>query len=297
MSAVAGLLIHFVKKHRSSLKTNQEKPLPVLNSTLVPSSSFGSKRALAIDFTTPQKVVSIPEKLKKERKVFSAKASVAVQKKLRELESSLITVGLENPVFIFYSTLTGTFERIAKNIQEILIQGCKGNVTLLNVDYIEDLDVYFTSPKVENATRPPVYVFTVPSYETESPLDYFIESLKDTYNDFRIDSRPLENIAGFSVFGIGDKESWPEADEFCYQAFQVDKWIGKLGGRRLFPVGTGCVQTDLEDEVKSCVSDLLSTLAENAPLPEAGDIVDSDDESDVEESKDDAGLMDVEDIG
>lgn len=294
---VVGFLIHFVRKHQSSLKS-KDKSLPTLNSKPAPvSNSQESKRALAIDFTTPQKV-STPEKSKKERKVFSAKASVAVQKKLRELESSSLTVGLENPVFIFYSTLTGTSERIAKGVEEKLIQGCKGSVTLLNVDYIDDLDVYFTSPKIENAARPPVYVFVVPSYETESPLDYFIESLRETYNDFRIDSRPLENIAGFSVFGIGDKESWPEADKFCYQAFQVDKWVGKLGGRRLFPVGTGCVKTDLEDEVKSWVSDLLSTLAENAPLPEAGDIVDSDDESDIEEeSKDNAGLMDVEDIG
>lgn len=169
---------------------------------------------------------------------------------------------------------------------------------MLNIDYIENLDLYFTSPKVENHLRPPVYIFVVPSYETESPLDYFIESLKETYNDFRVDSRPLERIAGFSVFGIGDEESWPEVDKFCYQAFELDKYVGKLGARRLFPVGTGCVKTTLDNEVKSWTQDLLSTLSEDLPLPEPGDIVDSDDESETEDSsQNNSSLVDVEDIG
>lgn len=284
-------LIRFIIKHSSLLEKVKEAPSSTDN-------VVKQDRNLAIDFTTPQKTYTPSEKPKKERKVFSAQSSIAAKKKLQQLRDATPIVGLDNPIFVFYSTLTGTSERIAKQVHQTLSSTVKTEPTLLNIDYIENLDLYFTSPKVENHLRPPVYIFVVPSYETESPLDYFIESLKETYNDFRVDSRPLERIAGFSVFGIGDEESWPEVDKFCYQAFELDKYVGKLGARRLFPVGTGCVKTTLDNEVKSWTQDLLSTLSEDLPLPEPGDIVDSDDESETEDSsQNNSSLVDVEDIG
>lgn len=177
--------------------------------------------------------------------------------------------------------------------------------TLLNLDYIENLDHYFVAPKIDDPSHPPIFLFIVPSYESESPLDYFIESLKETYNDFRIDSRSLSQIAGYSVFGIGDKESWPESSKYCYQAVLVDKWLSKLGARRLFPIGTGCVKTDLDEEMQLWTQHLTSSLSEAAPLPEPESIADSDSE-DEEESSDstessqsssNSTLVDVEDIG
>lgn len=264
---------------------------------------------LAVDFTTSfstatdqPPTVSRPKRMPKK---FTAKSSIAAEKKLRQLQIvSGPLASVESPVIIFYSTLTGTSQRIAERITEALKPALKTEPKLLNLDYVDDLDPYFASP--EKTENPPVYVLVVPSYEIESPLDYFIESLKETYNDFRIDSRPLANLAGFSVFGIGDRESWPEKSKFCYQAAQVDKWMGKLGARRVFPLGTGCVKTDLEDSLQIWLNHLTTTLSDPNPIPEPENIADSDDELDADDdelSDDSAGssgqstLVDVEDIG
>lgn len=278
----------FKKNHDSSKKQFNE------------SNSKKEYAPLAVDFTTFERNSSYSaEKHKKNPKVFSAKISPAMKRKLKQPKILNPMISLENPLYIFYSTLTGTSERISQKVLQLLSPSVKTPPSLLNLDYIEDLDKYFISPLIDNPLRPPIYIFVVPSYETESPLDYFIESLKETYNDFRVNSRSLESIAGFSVFGIGDKESWPEEDKYCYQAKQVDRWMSKLGARRVFPLGTGCVKTDLENEVESWVSHLSLALEDPAPLPDPSSIVDSDDDE-IDEShadQNDNTLLDMEDIG
>lgn len=195
----------------------------------------------------------------------------------------------ESEMIVFYSTLTGSSERYAKKVHEHMSSVMTEPVALHNLDYLEDLDRYFVNGKQNAGT---IYLLVVPSYETESPLDFFIESLKETYNDFRIDSRPLQYIGGFSVFAIGDKEQWPEEDKFCYQGVLVDKLLGKLGGKRVFPIGMGCVKTSIDANIQEWLTHLEATLREPVPLEET-DIADSDDEEE-DESKD---IVDVEDMG
>lgn len=278
-----------------------EKPAAAvpLKSTFV-KKYLKTEKPLAVDFTTSLSTPSETSTVvrpKRMPKKFTAKASIAADKKLRQLKViSGPVASVDSPVIVFYSTLTGTSQRIAERISEHLKSVLTSEPQLYNLDYLPDLEPYFaTPPKSDN---PPVFVLVVPSYEIESPLDYFIESLKETYNDFRIDSRPLASLAGFAVFGIGDKESWPEESKYCYQAAQVDKWMGKLGGRRIFPLGTGCVKTDLEDEVSVWLNHLTSTLSDPNPVAEPDNIADSDsEEEEAEVEGKEESLVEIEDIG
>lgn len=263
-----------------------------------------SSTPLAVDFTSVNITAApTPAKPKRVPKKFTAKASIAADRKLRQLQvSSGPLASLDSPVYVFYSTLTGTSERIATLVHENIKSFLSVEPQLLNIDYVDDLEPYFVAPKEREDGKSPVYLLIVPSYEIESPLDYFVELLKETYNDFRIDSRPLSKLAGFSVFGIGDRESWPEKNRFCYQAMQVDRGLSKLGARRLFPVGTGCVKSDLEQNVESWVSGLKSMLKDPVEAKEPESIADSDSEDEDVDSLKDSGsssssLMDVEDIG
>lgn len=255
---------------------------------------------LAVDFTTVSAAAEPTTTTRPKRmpKKFTAKASIAADRKLRQLNAvSAPLASVDSPVIVFYSTLTGSSQTTAERIVKALAPALTTEPTLHNLDYLDDLEPYFAAPpKAEN---PPVYILVVPSYEIESPLDYFIESLKETYNDFRIDSRPLASLAGFAVFGIGDKESWPEPEKYCYQAALVDKWMSKLGARRVFPMASACVKTDLETQVETWIKHMTETLKEPNAVPEPVDIADSDDE-DVEIDETENGeqtLVDVEDIG
>ncbi|KAK9479344.1 hypothetical protein V1514DRAFT_319103 [Lipomyces japonicus] len=200
--------------------------------------------------------------------------------------------GLSGDVYIFYSTLTGTTEKFAKRLEhEIQNNFANRKVSKINIDYIDDLDTYFVNPSKE--LDQVIYLFVVPSYASESPLDYFIETLKDTYNDFRVDSKPLRKLGGYAVFGTGDKESWEEA--FCYQALLIDKYIGKLGAPRAFPVGTGDVKSNASAEFDEWIEHLSKTLAD--PESVAHQVVDaSESEDDEDEQEQQANGEDEVDI-
>ncbi|CDO57684.1 similar to Saccharomyces cerevisiae YPL207W TYW1 Protein required for the synthesis of wybutosine [Geotrichum candidum] len=287
-------------KEETKKQPSQSKPAKKSAAAAVP---------LAVDFTSISTSSALPEpaaattRVKRMPKKFTAKASVAAERKLRQLQGPGGPVAsVDSPVYVFYSTLTGTSQRMAEKLVADLTPVLATPPKLLNLDYVDDLEPYFVAP--EKSTNPPVYLIVVPSYEIESPLDYFIELLKETYNDFRIDSRPLAALAGFSVFGIGDRESWPEKNRYCYQAALVDKWMSKLGARRVFPLGTGCVKTDLEDSLLTWRTHLSESLRDPVPVMEPESIVDSDDESEDETSDNSDGsggssstLVDVEDIG
>ncbi|ANB15237.1 Tyw1p [Sugiyamaella lignohabitans] len=234
-----------------------------------------------------------PKKIRRVPKKFTGGVTAAIASG-KAVPTALLP-SVESKIIVFFSTLTGSSERYAQKVHKRICQISQNTVNppeLVNLDYVEDLDPYFVSPKEKYAGT--IYLLIVPSYETESPLDFFIESLKETYGDFRIDSRPLNPLAGFSVFGLGDKEGWPEESKFCYQARQVDKLLGKLGARRVFPLGTGCIKTDGEANLNEWLDHLENTLNDPSP-PEDIDIADSDDEEETDEI--DESVVDVEDMG
>jgi tRNA wybutosine-synthesizing protein 1 len=208
-------------------------------------------------------------------------------------------------ILVFYSSLTGTTEKTAKAFTTKLTAATKEftqtthtllEPELLDLSYI-DYDEYFINPPKSDDTSIPTrffYLMLLPSYNIDSVLDIFLEHLQETHNDFRIDTAPLSELLGYSVFGFGDREGWPtEAEGFCSQATQVDKWMAKLTGRkRAFPLGMGDTKTDAQDRLQEWtegVQDVLENLARTGNLGEgvtgSGDAV----ESDVEDVDEDDG--------
>lgn len=192
---------------------------------------------------------------------------------------------------IFYSSLTGTSQRVAKSLYEKLNDiKLKNDVKLFNLDDdLEDLDSYFLNvPDVPNL----IYILVLPSYESDSPIDYFLEFLKDTFEDFRVDKFPLNKLMGFTVLGLGDCEQYPE--KFCYQAQICDKYLSKLGARRIYPLGEVCTKTEIElvDEWQNGVIKMIED-AEPFLLDLNEDYLDSDDD---EGEASEGELMDMEDI-
>ncbi|KAF3905049.1 hypothetical protein AA313_de0206166 [Arthrobotrys entomopaga] len=236
-------------------------------------------------------------------------------------------------IFVFYSSLTGSTAKYAEQFAKDLLSkplhtpspappiteasnaatDPSDKVIFLppiveNLDYL-DLDDYFISPatlKTPNTSS--IYLLLIPTYEITSPVDAFLEHLSETHHDFRIDTRPLRSLAGFSVFGFGDKEGWPTEEGrgggiFCGQAKEADRWMAKLtGGKRVFPIGMGDVKGDAMGSLREWREHLeitLNDLANGETIAESTG-VDSEDEEDV--AQDDASsaketLVDVEDIG
>lgn len=207
-------------------------------------------------------------------------------------------------VLLFFASLTGGTERIAKNFVEKLSQTSRKSDESRQFQLLEpqlhdlseiDYDEFFISPpKPSDADVRYFYLFLVPSYNIDSTLDIFLEHLQETHNDFRIDTAPLSPLLGYSVFGFGDREGWPTEEEgFCSQANQTDKWMAKLTARkRAFPLGIGDTKSDAAirlEEWRAGVEDVLENLARTGNLGEgvagSGDAV----ESDVEDVEDDDG--------
>lgn len=127
---------------------------------------------------------------------------------------------LESQVYIFYTTLTGSSQRIAKNLYEKIsaLPDLQRAPKLLSLDDdLDDLEEYFMKTPVDekNPQVKNVYLLVLPSYEQDSPIDYFLEHLLDTYNDFRVDKYPLKSLLGFAVLGLGDSESWGKNQNFA----------------------------------------------------------------------------------
>ncbi|UKZ60124.1 uncharacterized protein TrAtP1_001409 [Trichoderma atroviride] len=234
-------------------------------------------------------------------------------------------------VLVFFSSITTKTEKIAheyiKTLETFLdqrageTQGKFLKPELLDLTEI-DFEDYFVSPpkSAENAAY--VYLFLLPSYNIDSINDTFLQHLQETHHDFRIDTAPLSPLIGYSVFGFGDKEGWPNEDEgFCFQAKELDKWMSKLTGRkRAYPVGMGDMKSDHTErftEWTTGVQDVISQAVQTGFLgegvPGSGDAVESDEEDaeaddgevvfddeesgDGKSSDDSRPLDDVEDLG
>ncbi|ODV81935.1 Fe-S oxidoreductase [Suhomyces tanzawaensis NRRL Y-17324] len=280
-----------------------------------PQSSVNSKDVLnskespiyAVDFTsttfTPTESTTIPKavplrsRAKRSPKVI--KAAKPIPNNLAEASLTKSSVNLlQSQVYIFYTTLTGSSQRVAQALHTKLtnLDGLANPPKMLSLDDdVDDLEEFFLkTPK--NGDTKSIYLLVLPSYETDSPIDYFLEHLSETYNDFRVDKYPLRSLLGFAVLGLGDSESW-NGEKFCYQAKLADRWLGKLGGRRLFPLGEVCMKFEGEPKAQDWIQSFATLLADDEPfyLDNDDDIDDSDRE---DEEVDDADtLVDVEDMG
>lgn len=199
---------------------------------------------------------------------------------------------LSSQIYVLYSSLQGAASKAAKSVYDKLkeLDELTNEPKLLNLDDLSDFDDYFINVPVENA----LYVLVLPSYDIDCPLDYFLQTLEENANDFRVDSFPLRKLVGYTVLGLGDSESWPE--KFCYQAKRADHWISRLGGRRIFPLGKVCMKTGGSAKIDEWTSLLAETLKDDEPIIYEYD-ENADSEEDEEEGNGSDELGDVEDIG
>ena len=199
---------------------------------------------------------------------------------------------------IFFSSLTGTTDRLTKTFTSGLESEFAENGNVLtpqihDLSYI-DLDDYFISgPKKPLSSDVRfLYCILIPSYDIDTIITNFVGHLDEVHNDFRIDTAPLAGLAGYSVFGIGDRDEWPDEQHgFCKQAIEVDRWMAKLTGhKRAYPLGTGNVKSDinatLADWAKglsNALRDLCQTGTLGEGVPGSGEAVESDDDAEEEE--------------
>ncbi|KKF93534.1 Chitin synthase 8 [Ceratocystis platani] len=234
---------------------------------------------------------------------------------------------------VFYSSVTTNTERIAgtflPQLNDVLAaldlgEEASAHVSLLNAEMLDlaqiDFDDYFVAPPAAKEGVELVYLFLLPSYNIDTINDAFLQHLQETHYDFRIDTAALGGLAGYSVFGFGDREGWPDENEgFCFQAKELDRWMAKLtGGKRAYPVGMGDTKTDYEERLAEWLQGLQEVFVVIANtgglgegLPGSGDAdesdvddVSADEEEDSEVYADPAAkkasagdLGDVEDLG
>ncbi|KAJ5159402.1 S-adenosyl-L-methionine-dependent tRNA 4-demethylwyosine synthase [Penicillium canariense] len=223
---------------------------------------------------------------------------------------------------VFFASLTTTTEHYANVLLEDLRVAAQERANPENrergllppqihdISYV-DFDDFFTTVPKPPTTSPGtryVYCILIPSYNIDTVLNTFLSHLDETHHDFRVDTAPLSQLAGYSVFGFGDKEEWPTEEEgFCFQAKEVDRWMAKLTGRkRAYPLGMGDVKSDPETSLKEWSRGLQDTLVDilesgglGEGVPGSGDAVESDEEDleDEDESKSPKNTMvDLEDI-
>lgn len=223
---------------------------------------------------------------------------------------------------VFFASLTTTTERYANTLLEDLRTAVEKQAgsedrergilppQLHDISYIDFDDFFTTVPESSSPGTRYVYCILIPTYNIDTVLNTFLSHLDETHNDFRIDTAPLAKLAGYSVFGFGDKEEWPTEEEgFCSQAKEVDRWMAKLTGRkRVYPLGMGDVKSDADDALKDWTSgllDIFGDILEYGGLGEgvagSGDPLESDEEdlADDEESekkKKSSTMVDLEDI-
>ncbi|KAE8164418.1 radical SAM superfamily-domain-containing protein [Aspergillus tamarii] len=228
---------------------------------------------------------------------------------------------------IFFASLTATTERYAQILLEDLRAAAKERANLENretgllppqihdLSYI-DFDDYFTTAPKPPSTSPGtryVYCLLIPTYNIDTVLNTFLGHLDETHHDFRIDTSSLSTLAGYSVFGFGDKEGWPTEEEgFCSQAKELDRWMAKLTGKkRAYPLGLGDVKSDAESALKEWsqgLQNILVDILDNGGLgegvPGSGDPLESDEE-DLDDEENDGNrskrrngqdVVDLEDI-
>ena len=230
---------------------------------------------------------------------------------------------------IFFSSLTGSTEQSAHKLSERLRaavesppDGFPSSSQLLapevhDLSYIE-YDDYFISPPKAPESSPNTryfYCLLIPTYNIDTVLDTFLCHLDETHNDFRIHKASLSELAGYSVFGFGDKEEWPTEEEgFCSQAREIDRWMAKLtGSKRAYPLGLGDVKSDAEaalNEWQEGLQEVLFDIASSGGLGEgvvgSGDPLESDEEDAEEDEEEEvtsskrrknkSDVMDLEDI-
>ncbi|KAL8677327.1 MAG: hypothetical protein Q9186_006239 [Xanthomendoza sp. 1 TL-2023] len=206
---------------------------------------------------------------------------------------SLESKSVELQPLIFFSSVTGTTEKYTCSFASNFQASVKDQGTILpprtydlsNIDYD---DYFVTLPRLSpSGTVRYFYLFLIPTYNIDTVLNTFLRHLEETHYDFRVGSAPLSSLAGYSVFGFGDREGWKtEQEGFCSQALDIDKWMARLTSRkRAFPIGMGDVKSDVDERLAEWADGVGKALREIAShgglgegVPGSGNALESDEE-------------------
>ncbi|EGW30467.1 uncharacterized protein SPAPADRAFT_143744 [Spathaspora passalidarum NRRL Y-27907] len=285
-------VLYNIEKNKIPIQTPQESSH--IYEVDFTSTSFTSSSYIPTSDTT----ITKRSRAKRSPKLIKVKKPVVDSQP--QLTRTLVDLPKQAQIFVFYTTLTGSSHRVAKSlVTKLEGLGLSHAPKLLSLDDdVDDLEEFFLkTPQPEDSEVKNVYLLVLPSYETDSPIDYFLEHLQDTYQDFRVDKYPLRSLLGFAVLGLGDSESW-NGEKFCYQAKLADKWMGKLGARRLFPVGTVCMKHEGESKAEEWIDNFTQLLVDEEPFyVDENDSVDDSDNEDSDEVTDSETLVDVEEMG
>ena len=203
---------------------------------------------------------------------------------------------------VFFSSLTGSSERYARTLTNDIRQSLHRQASNVLEPQIHDLsyidyDDFFVNPPKSAEGLQYFYLLLIPTYNIDTVLSTFLVHLKETHHDFRIDTAPLASLAGYSVFGFGDREGWETEEQgFCSQAIEIDRSMAKLTDKkRAFPIGLGDVKSDVQSQLEAWMHGVESVIIDisiNGSLgegaPGSGDSFESDEE-DVDTTRADLG--------
>lgn len=201
-----------------------------------------------------------PQKINRSSKKHKAKS-----------QSNLHTARYVIKPIIFYFSLTGTTKNFANDVAtkvgELTKLNAKGFTHRITRPDVYDLaeieyDDFFIKGVGTDGKIRCLYLLLIPTYDIDSMMNTYLQYLEETHHDFRIDTAPLRNLLGYSVFGFGDEEFWPsKKGVFCTQAVSVDKWLSKLTGhKRAFPLGLGDVKNDAKERLDEWIIGVCDVL-------------------------------------
>ncbi|KAG0268833.1 S-adenosyl-L-methionine-dependent tRNA 4-demethylwyosine synthase [Actinomortierella ambigua] len=201
----------------------------------------------------------------------------------------LLLPELQQPIKVFFSTITGTARLFARQFSEAAVERGLPEPKLIDiVDY--DTEDFLSETSL--------CVFILSTYNVEGPNDWFLKWLEDTRFDWRVQKGALAKLK-FAVFGLGDS-AYGEVD-FCNGPRLADKWLGQLGGQRVWPFGEGDKNADQGGAYKMWNDALLVSLLDPSQShaheayyssddengPSASEHDDDDDDDDDNETKED----------
>ena len=307
--------LRVVLRARARRERLSESPLPgspqpateKLRLSLARTQGFAPNDGLAKGESTSEKQAVVPSKAQRKASPKRVTGGRPSKHAVRREPGIATSSGNIQPL-VFFASLTGSTQRAAEKFVGDINAECgnRSNILpakLIDISYVE-LDDYFIAPPKTSSPTNPFYIILLPTYDIDSIITNFLEHLRETHHDFRIDTAPLSGLLGYSVFGFGDREGWPsEAEGYCSQAKEADKWMAKLTAKkRAFPLGMGDVKNDAEERLtewrhglQAVLSDLSSGKGLGEGIPGSGDAVESDEEND--EAQKQPNLDDVEDIG
>ncbi|KAL8788008.1 MAG: hypothetical protein Q9213_001900 [Squamulea squamosa] len=304
---LTGLVIVAIRAWRRSRIPREQRPISPLRQTLKKESCLAAEPSVldCVDvpdekapktnrgpsFSSP--ISTLPKRITSEFR--SAPKRVAGSKIAKKrTDPELTTPGIQPLIFFF--SLTGTTEKYTSLFAKSFLSSIEHQDRVLpaltyDLSYIDYDDYFVTPPRVSDPSKPLryFYLFLLPTYNIDTVLNTFLTHLEETHHDFRVDTAPLSSLAGYSIFGFGDREGWQtERAGFCSQALEADKWMARLTSRkRAYPVGMGDVKSDVHERLAEWADGVGSVVREIAchgglgeGVPGSGNALESDEEAD-----------------